>query len=62
MSHADDAERRDADRDACKTTDAGVSHVFAPFALGIVCTCGRMIIAEDGEGRLTIRAIESEAA
>jgi hypothetical protein len=62
MSSAGGVERRDPDREGCKTTDAGVSHVFEPFALGVVCACGRMRLAEDAEGRLTVRETQSEAA
>jgi hypothetical protein len=44
------------DRDECKVTTSGISHLFAPYAVGVRCKCGRKVVVEDDEGGLAIRA------
>jgi hypothetical protein len=36
-------------REECRVTERGISHLFAPFAVGAACVCGRKVaVVEDG--------------
>jgi hypothetical protein len=43
--------------DACRVTDLGVSHLFAPLQLGRRCACGRKIAVVDTRGVLDIQDV-----